>query len=113
VPGNLRGRLERLRVAHLKGRREIHLGGLCLHCRHNLVAAVAGVDAPQAGRAVENASSVVRQVIHPFCACQQARRALELTVRGKGHPERSHIRWIGLRSALVHLVSPRKVDLPV
>ena len=58
------GQLERLRVAHLERRREVHLGRLLGDRLDDLRPAVAGVDAPQAGDAVEDLAAVRRPVVH-------------------------------------------------
>ncbi len=50
------GQLERLGVAHLEGRRVVELGRLFLDRLGDQRAAMAGIDAPQAGGAVEHPS---------------------------------------------------------
>jgi hypothetical protein len=81
------GQLEGEGVAHLEGGREIHPADLVAHGLDDLLAAVAGIDAPQAGGAVEDLAVVVGGVVHAFRAHEQARLALELPVVGEGHPE--------------------------
>ena len=74
------------RVAHLEGGRVIHCRKLVLDGRRDLLAAVAGIDAPKASRAVENLATIIAGVIHAFGARQQAGIGLELPVGGKRHP---------------------------
>ena len=51
------------------------------------LAAVAGVHAPQSGRAVQNLTPVGRGVVHILRGDEHSRRALEGAVRGEGHPQ--------------------------
>ena len=59
-----RGELEGLRMAHLEGRRVVELGRLALDRLGDLRPAMAGIDAPQAGRAVEHLPAVGGGVVH-------------------------------------------------
>lgn len=52
----------------------------------NLLAAVAGIDAPKSCRAVENLAAVIAGVIHALGTRQQPGIGLELAVGSKGHP---------------------------
>lgn len=53
----------------------------------NLLATVAGVDAPQPGRTVNHLAAINRRVVHALRQSEQARGRLELPVRGEWHPE--------------------------
>src|SRR5215211_5963894 len=53
----------------------------------DLFAAVAGIDAPQACRAVDHLASFRRPVVHALGAGQQPGVLLELPVRGERHEE--------------------------
>ena len=75
-------------MSHLKSRREIQCRDLLLNGIDDALAAVAGVAAPKTTGAVQNATAVGAFVIHAFCAGQQARALLELTVGGERHPKR-------------------------
>ena len=85
------GQFEGERMAHLEGRREVELGGLLLDRLDDLRPAVAGVDAPQAGGAVEDLAAVGGRVVHVLGGHEHARRLLELAVRRERHPERAEI----------------------
>ena len=52
---------------------------------------MARVEALQPSGAARNAATVVRRVVHPLRAHQQAQRASEPTARREGHPESGHI----------------------
>jgi hypothetical protein len=82
-------------MAHLEGRREIHGRCLLLDRGGDLRMAVAGVDAPQAGGAVENAATVIRGVIHAGSGGEQARLGLVLAVCRERHPEMRSVQGIG------------------
>ena len=85
------GEFEDDRVAHLEGRRVVELGRLLLDRLGDLRAAVAGIDAPQPGRAVEHLAAVGRRVVHVLGGHEHARRLLELPVRRERHPECAEI----------------------
>ncbi len=85
------GELEGLGMAHLEGRRIVHLGGLTLDRRDDLGMAVPGVAAPQAGGAIEDAPPVGGGVMQPLGADEQARLRLELPVGGERHPVRLEV----------------------
>ena len=74
------------RMAHLEGRRIIHGGKLRRDRIGDLRAAVPGIDAPQARRAIKYASAVVTGIIHALRRSEQARRLLELAIGGERHP---------------------------
>ena len=79
--------LERERMAHLERRRVVHHAGLFANRRGDLLAAVAGVHAPQSGRAVQHLAAVGGGVVHVLRGDEHARRALEGAVRGERHPQ--------------------------
>ena len=79
--------LEGERMSHLEGRRVVHHAGLFADRRGDRLAAVAGVHAPQARRAVEDLAAVGGGVVHVFRGDEHARRALERAVRRKWHPQ--------------------------
>jgi hypothetical protein len=81
------GELERLGVAHLERRGIIQFDQLMMDGVRDLRAAVTGIDAPQAGGAVEQLSALGVPVAHALRANQHSRLALELPVRRIGHPE--------------------------
>ncbi len=85
--GHLLRRAEGHGVAHLEGRREVHGGGLRRDGVDDRLAAMAGVDAPQARRAVQHLAAVGVAVVHALRGDQQARRGLVLAVGREGHPE--------------------------
>ncbi len=58
-----------------------------------LRAAVAGVHAPETGRAVQHLAAVLGEVVHVLGRGEQARRALELPVRRERHQEGARGRW--------------------
>ena len=85
--GMARRQLERLGMAHLEGRRVVHLVELLGDRRLDLLAAVAGIDAPQAGRAVDDLAAFRRPVVHALGLGQHPRVLLELPVRRERHEE--------------------------
>ena len=85
------GQFEHDRMAHLECRRVIELRRLLLDRLGDLGPAVAGIDAPEPGCAVEDLAPVARRVVHVLGGDQHARRLLELTVRRERHPERAEI----------------------
>ncbi len=82
-----RRQLERLGMAHLEGRRVVHLLELLGDRRLDLLAAVAGIHAPQAGRAVDDLAAFRRPVVDALGLRKHARVGLELPVRGERHEE--------------------------
>ena len=86
--GQALGEIERERMAHLERRRVIERHQLALDRGGDLAAAVAGIDAPQAGRAVDHLAAVDGGVMHALGGGEQARLGLELPVGRERHPER-------------------------
>jgi hypothetical protein len=82
-----RGQLEGGRVAHLEGRRVIHPADLGGDRLRDLLAAMAGVDAPQAGGGIEHLAAVMGGVVHVLGGDEEPRLALELPVGRERHPE--------------------------
>ena len=78
---------ESQRMRHVEGRRIVEFGCLALNGLNDLGPVVAGIDAPQAGHAVQHLATFRRLEIHAVGACEQARRLLELAVGGERHPE--------------------------
>ena len=85
---HLVGEVEGLRMAHLEGRREIHLLQRARHGLADLLAAVAGIHAPQAGDAVEDLATIGRPVVHALGVGKDARLGLEMAVGRERHPVR-------------------------
>jgi hypothetical protein len=81
------GELERGRMSHLEGRRVVERGELAMHGLTDFATPVTGIDAPQAGGAVEDLAAICSPVVHAFGARQQARVLLELPVGSERHPE--------------------------
>ena len=86
-----RRQLERRRMPHLEGRREVHRLHLALHGLDDGLAAMAGIDAPEPGGGVEHAPAVAGDVVHALGADDQARVRLEAPVRRERHEERFEI----------------------
>src|SRR5471032_101092 len=82
-----RGQFERLGMAHLERGRVVHLVELLQDRGLDLLAAVAGVDAPQARGAVDDLAAFRRPVVNALGLGQHARVLLELPVRGERHEE--------------------------
>lgn len=82
-------------IGHLKWPRMSHLkcGGKIQCCcllgdrADNFWTAVAGIDTPQPGGAIENLTAINAPVVHPGCRNKEPRALLELAVGRKGHPE--------------------------
>jgi hypothetical protein len=91
------GRREGERVPHLERRRIIELAYGFGDGLDDLAPAMARVDAPQAGGAVEDRPVVRREVMHAFGPGEQARRRLILPVGGERHPPALKVRGRGLR----------------
>ena len=83
-------KLEGLRVRHLEGRAEVHLGRLLLDRLHDARPGVASVHTPQASRSVQHLAAAVVPVVHALGTGQKARRLLELAVGGERHPVGGH-----------------------
>ena len=100
------GEIERNGVAHLERRREVQGHQLTLDGRGDLAAAMAGVDAPQSGRAVDHLAAVDGGVMHALGGGEQPRRSLELPVGRERHPEGIELQ--GVRFLMKgHGVAPR------
>ncbi len=74
-------------MAHLEGRRKVHGRDLAFNGLSDLLAAMTGIAAPKASRAIQNLMAVDIGVIHARSACEQAWGGLELAVRRERHPE--------------------------
>jgi hypothetical protein len=85
--GMARRQLEGLGMAHLEGRGVVHLVELLGDRRLDLLAAMAGIDAPQTGRAVDDLAALRRPVVHALGLGQHPRVLLELPVRRERHEE--------------------------
>ena len=85
------GQLERLRMAHLEGRRIVHLRRLALDRRGDPRPAVPGIAAPEARRPVQHPPPVRGGVMHALRGHEHARRLLELPIGRERHPERPQI----------------------
>jgi hypothetical protein len=96
---HLGGELECRGMAHLEGRRVVELGDLLLHRLDDLLAAMAGIDAPEAGGGVQHLPALDGRVMHVLGGHEQARLALELPVGGKGHPKGFEVVGAGLEGA--------------
>ena len=93
-------------VAHLERGREVEGHQLTLDGRGDLAAAMAGVDAPQSGRAVDHLAPVDGGVMHALGGGEQPRRSLELPVGRERHPEGIELQ--GVRFLMKgHGVAPR------
>ena len=88
--GELLGEFEGDGVAHLEGRGEVHRRELALDRGRDPAAAVAGIAAPQARRAVEHRAAVIGGVVHARRGHEHPRRRLELAVGRERHPEGVH-----------------------
>ncbi len=86
-----RRQLEHGRMAHLEGRRVVELHQLAVHRLGDLRPGVAGIDAPEAGRAVDHLPAVMAPIVHALGAHEEARRLLELPVGRERHPERFEV----------------------
>ena len=89
--GEALGEIEGERMAHLERRREIQRHQLPLDRSRDLLAAMAGIDAPEAGGAVDHLAAVDGGVMHALGRGEQARRLLELPVGRERHPERVRV----------------------
>src|SRR5262245_64367108 len=83
-------------MAHIERGREVEVGQAALDGGGNLAAAMAGIDAPEAGRAVDHLAAVDRDVMHALGGSEQPRRFLELPVGREGHPERVGLQGVRL-----------------
>ncbi len=80
------GEGEGQRMAHVEAGGIVHLAGLPPHRLDDAGAIVPGVDAPEAGGAIEDLPPVGRRVVHPLGAGEHTRVGLEPPVGGEGHP---------------------------
>src|SRR5688572_27464838 len=103
-----RGKLERLGMRELEGRRVVELSRLRLDRLDDRVAVMPGVGAPQAGRTVEQFAAVGGDVEHVLGADDQPRLFLEGAVGGEGDPVRLEVVGGGCRFGLWegHFESP-------
>ena len=83
---DLVGQFKGHRMTHLERRGEVHLLQRAGDRLTDLGAAVAGVDAPQTGHAIENLPAFRGPVVHALGMRQQARLVLEVAVGRKRHP---------------------------
>jgi hypothetical protein len=90
-PGHARSELEGQRMAQLEGGREIQHLGLALDRPHDRFAAMAGVHAPKAGGAIQDAAAIGAGVMHVLGRHHQARIGLEIAVVGERHPQRRQV----------------------
>ena len=78
-------------MSHLEAGDIVEPVGLRLDRLTDARMAVAGIDAPEPGHAVENPAPVRREIVIAFRPDEEPRRALEAAVRGEGHPMRIEI----------------------
>ena len=90
------GEIERQRMAHVERGREVEVRQLPLDGGGDLAAAMAGIDAPEAGRAVDHLAAVDGGVVHALGGSEQPRRFLELPVGRERHPERIGLQGVRL-----------------
>ena len=90
------GEIERQRMAHVERGREVEVRQLPLDGGGDLAAAVAGIDAPEAGRTVDHLAAVDGGVVHALGGSEQPRRLLELPVGRERHPERIGLQGVRL-----------------
>ena len=90
------GEIERQRMAHVERGREVEVRQAALDGGGDLAAAVAGIDAPEAGRAVDHLAAVDGGVVHALGGSEQPRRFLELPVGRERHPERIGLQGVRL-----------------
>ena len=90
------GEIERQRMAHVERGREVEVRQAALDGAGDLAAAVAGIDAPEAGRAVDHLAAVHRRVVHALGGSEQPRGFLELPVGRERHPERIGLQGVRL-----------------
>ena len=83
-----RSKAEGAGVAPLEGRSVIKLPDLLAHRGDDPFPSVPGIDAPHAGRAVQNPAAVICDIVHALGGNDDARSRLELAVRCERHPER-------------------------
>jgi hypothetical protein len=89
------GEIEGDGMAHLERGREIESHQLALDGRRDLLAAMAGIDAPEPGGAVDHLAAVNAGVIHALGGGDQPRRFLELPVCRERHPEGFEVEGVG------------------
>ena len=90
------GEIERQWMAHVERGREVEVGQAALDGSGDLAAAMAGIDAPENGRAVDYLAAVDRGVVHALGGSEQPRRFLELPVGCERHPERIGLQGVWL-----------------
>ncbi len=95
--------LEGLRMAELEGRRIVQFAGLFADRLGDFRAAVAGIDAPEAGGGIKHLAAVMGRVMHILGGDEQAGFLLELAVCGKRHPERPQVVGRGIQ-AIGHVI---------
>ena len=83
-------------MAHVERGREVEVHQLPLDGGGDLAAAMAGIDAPEAGRAVDHLAAVDGGVVHALGGSEQPRRFLELPVGRERHPERIGLQGVRL-----------------
>ena len=90
------GEIERQRMAHVERGREVEVRQLPFDGGGDLAAAMAGIDAPEAGRAVDHLAAVDGGVVHALGGSEQPRCFLELPVGREWHPERIGLQGVRL-----------------
>ena len=80
------GQFKRLRMAHVEGRGEVQRLQGFGHRAGDFRATMSGIDAPQAGHAIEDLAAVVGPEVHALGARQDAGLRLELAIGRKWHP---------------------------
>src|SRR5262245_45319985 len=83
-------------MAHIERGREVEIGQAALDGGGDLAAAMAGIDAPEAGRAVDHLAALGGHVVHALGGSEQPRRLLELPVGRERHPERVSLQGVRL-----------------
>src|SRR5664279_3622135 len=78
--------LERLGMRKLERRRVVEFGRLALDRLDDRIAVMAGIGAPQAGRAVDQLATIGCEIVHVLGANDQARTRLERPVGRERHP---------------------------
>ena len=104
--GHARRELERLGLRAQERRGEVQRLQLLVHRLGDLASAMAGGDAEQARRGVDDFAPFGRVEVHALGACHHLRRALEFLVRRERHPMGLHVGLcVGLRGDLWFSVS--------
>ena len=102
----LLGEVEGDRVAHLERGREVEGRKLAFDGGGDAPAAVAGIDAPEAGSAVAHGAAVDARIVHALGRGEHPRCRLELAVGGERHPVIGKAGAVGRRMG-VHQDPPR------